>query len=64
MARIQISQLMRSYKNRIRYELLRLQVDYEINPFSKKIKIFLLNLHNPHIGSYVNIINGLKNGDP
>ena len=34
--RIQISQTMRSYKNRIRYELLRMHVDYEVDPFTKK----------------------------
>ena len=58
--RIQISQSMRSYKNRIRYELLRMHVDYEVDPFSKEGKIFLWNLHNPRIDSYVSVINGLE----
>jgi transposase len=57
--RIQISQTMRSYKNRIRYELLRMHVDYEVDPFTKKGKIFLWNLHNPRIDSYVSVLNGL-----
>ena len=51
---------MRSYKNRIRYELLRMHVDYEVDPFSKDGKIFLWNLHNPRIDSYVSVINGLE----
>ena len=59
--RIQISQSMRSYKNRIRYELLRMHVDYEVDPFTKKGKIFLWNLHNPRIDSYLSVLNGLEN---
>ena len=58
--RIQISQTMRSYKNRIRYELLRMHVDYEVDPFTNKGKIFLWNLHNPRIDSYVSVLNGLE----
>ena len=59
--RIQISQSMRSYKNRIRYELLRMHVDYDLDPFTKKGKIFLWNLHNPRIDSYLSVLNGLEN---
>ena len=58
--RIQISQTLRSYKNRIRYELLRMHVDYEVDPFTNKGKIFLWNLHNPRIDSYVSVLNGLE----
>ncbi|QRF76192.1 hypothetical protein Thermo_01709 [Thermoplasmatales archaeon] len=41
--RIQIKQSLRSYKNRIRYELLRMHVNYEVDRFTRKGKVFLMN---------------------
>ena len=38
--RIQMSQSMRSYKNRIRYELLRMHVDYDPNSLSTPVEYF------------------------
>ena len=59
--RIQISLSIRSYKNRIKYELLRMHVDYDLYPFTKKGKLFLWNLHNLRIDSYLSVLNGLEN---
>ena len=58
--RIQIKQSLRSYKNCIRYELLRMHVDYEVDPFTRRGKVFLWNLHNPRIDSYLNVLNGME----
>ncbi len=54
--RIQTKQSLRSYKNRIRYELLRMHVDYEADPFTRKGKVFLMNLGNPRVDSYLNVL--------
>ena len=58
--RIQIKQTMRSYKNRIRFELLRLHLDYEVDPFTWKGNVFLRNLKSPRIDSYLNVLKGLE----
>ena len=57
--RIQIKQTMRSYKNRIRFELLRLHLDYEVDPFTWKGNVFLRNQKSPRIDSYLNALKGL-----
>ena len=58
--RIQIKRSMRSYKNRIRFELLPLHLDYEVDPFTWKGNVFLRNLKSPRIDSYLNVLKGLE----
>ncbi len=47
-------------KNRINFELLRLHLSYDVNPFTLKGKIFLRNINNPRILSYLNVMNSIE----
>jgi transposase len=47
-------------KNRIHFELLRMHVDYEVNTFTWKGRIFLRNLNNNSILSYLAIMESLE----
>lgn len=59
-SRIQIKQSIRSYNNRIRYEIFRLHVNYEIDhTFTWKGSVFLRTLKSPRIDSYLNVLDGL-----
>jgi transposase len=58
--RIQLKRDLTRMKNRIHFELLRLHVDYEVNPFTWKGKVFLMNLSNPRILSYLTVMDSLE----
>lgn len=58
--RIQLKRDLTRMKNRIHFELLRLHVDYEVNPFTWKGKVFLRNLKNPRILSYLAVMDSLE----
>ena len=47
-------------KNRINFELLRLHLSYDVNPFTLKGKIFLRNINNQRILSYLNVMNSIE----
>ena len=47
-------------KNRIHFELLRMHVYYEVNPFTWKGKVFLRNLNNNSILSYLSVMESLE----
>ena len=58
--RIQLKRDLTRMKNRIHFELLRLHVDYEVNPFTWKGRVFLRNLKNPRIMSYLAVMESLE----
>ena len=58
--RIQLKRNLTRMKNRIHFELLRLHVDYEVNPFTWKGRVFLRNLKNPRIMSYLAVMESLE----
>lgn len=58
--RIKINKTITSYKNRIRFEMLRMHADYENDHFTIKGIKFLINLKSNRIGSYLNDLKGLN----
>ena len=57
--RIKIKESMMSYKNRIKFETMRMHTDYDGDAFTLEGKAFLRNLKSPRIDSYLNVLNGL-----
>ncbi len=57
--RIIIKESMMSYKNRIKFETMRMHTDYDGDAFALEGKAFLRNLKSPRIDSYLNVLNGL-----
>ena len=57
--RIEIKESMTSYKNRIKFETMRMHADYDGDPFTLEGRVFLRNLKSPRIDSYLNVLNGL-----
>ena len=57
--RIEIKESMTSYKNRIKFETMRMHMDYDGDAFGMEGKAFLRNLKSPRIDSYLNVLNGL-----
>ena len=47
-------------RNWINFELLRLNLCHDNNPFTLKGKIFLRNINNPRILSYLNVMNSIE----
>ncbi len=58
--RIEIRRSMTSYKNRIRFEMMRMHADYDGDPFTVEGRVFLRNLRSQRIDSYLNVLNGLS----
>ena len=58
--RIQLKRDLTRMKNRIHFELLRMHVDYEVNIFTWKGRIFLRNLNNNRILSYLAVMESLE----
>lgn len=58
--RIQLKHDLTRMKNRIHFELLMMHVDYEVNPFTWKGRVFLRNLANPRILSYLSVMDSLE----
>jgi transposase len=58
--RIQLKRDLTRMKNRIHFELLRMHVDYEVNPFTWKGKVLLRNLNNNRILSYLAVMESLE----
>ena len=58
--RIQLKRDLTRMKNRITFELLRLHLNYDVNPFTLKGKIFLRNINNQRILSYLNVMNSIE----
>ena len=57
--RIKIKKSTTSYKNRIKFETMRMHTDYDGDAFTLEGKAFLRNLKSPRIDSYLNVLNGL-----
>ncbi|MDA8056010.1 MAG: IS110 family transposase, partial [Thermoplasmatales archaeon] len=57
--RIEIKKSTTSYKNRIKFETMRMHTDYDGDAFTLEGKAFLRNLKSPRIDSYLNVLNGL-----
>lgn len=58
--RIQLKRDLTRIKNRIHFELLRMHVDYEVNFFTWKGKVFLRYLNNYRILSYLAVMESLE----
>jgi transposase len=58
--RIQLKRDLTRMKNRITFALLRLHLNYDINPFTLKGRIFLRNINNQRILSYLNVMNSIE----
>ena len=58
--RIQLKRDLTRMKNRINFELLRLHLCHDNNPFTLKGKIFLRNINNQRILSYLNVMNSIE----
>jgi len=58
--RMQLKRDSTRMKNRIHFELLRMHVDYEVNIFTWKGRIFLRNLNNNRILSYLAVMESLE----
>ena len=58
--RIQLKRDLTRMKNRIHFELLRMHVDYEVNIFTWNGRIFLRNLNNNRILSYLAVMESLE----
>ncbi|MCL5873936.1 MAG: transposase [Candidatus Thermoplasmatota archaeon] len=57
--RIEIKESMTSYKNRIKFETMRMHTDYDGDAFTLEGKESLRNLKSPRIDSYLNVLNRL-----
>ena len=58
--RIQLKRDLTRMKNRITFELLRLHLCHDNNPFTLKGRIFLRNINNQRILSYLNVMNSIE----
>lgn len=50
---------MTSYKNRIKFEMMRMHANYDGDPFTIEGRVFLRSLRSQRIDSYLNVLNGL-----
>lgn len=57
--RIEIRRSTTSYKNRIKFELMRMHLDLE-EPFTMEGRVFLRNLKSQRVDSYLNVLKGLE----
>ena len=57
---MQIKRKMATYKNRIKIEMKRLHLDYNVDPLTIDGKAFLRSLKSERIDSYLRVLNAMK----
>jgi len=57
---MRIKRTMTTYKNRIKIEMKRLHIDYNVDPFTIDGKVFLRSLKSERIDSYLRVLNAME----